>query len=486
MPDVNKEVALSEIRVRFAPSPTGYLHIGGLRTALYDFLFARSLGGKCILRIEDTDRNRLVEGAVENLIQSLEKLDLHFDEGPSIGGDYAPYTQSERLELYRSEAERLLQSGHAYRCFCTPETLAEMRTKQQDAKEFVKYDRRCLSLSQEQIKAKLQAEEAYVLRLKMPDDYKFVFDDLIRGTVQMDASQSDDQVLLKSDGFPTYHLAAVVDDHYMKISHVIRGEEWLSSTPKHIWLNQCLGWEAPKWVHLPLILNQDRSKLSKRMNDVSVESYLQKGYLKEALINFIALLGWHPADDREIYSLKELCNIFSLDRVSKAGAVFDLTKLDWMNGHYLKELPLKTIVKRSLPYFETAEIKVEDKNKLDRMVDAARQRSNLLAQIPQYCRMFIETPTLEGKDLQSIKNDDAQKVISWFAKNLPSHFPLNDAKVDALVKEALAATGLKAKAFYTPLRLALIGQAHGPDMPSTFAILGDSEALERIQAALEL
>jgi nondiscriminating glutamyl-tRNA synthetase len=477
---------LSQIRVRFAPSPTGYLHIGGLRTALYDYLFARSLGGKCILRIEDTDQSRLVEGAVENLIKSLEQLDLHFDEGPSIGGDYGPYIQSQRLELYHQEAQRLLHSGHAYHCFCTPETLAEMRQQQQEAKQFVKYDRRCLALSEEQVQAKLAAGEPHVLRLKMPDDHEFVVEDIIRGTVQIDASQSDDQVLVKSDGFPTYHLAAVVDDHYMQISHVIRGEEWLSSTPKHIWLYQCLGWEVPQWVHLPLILNQDRSKLSKRMNDVSVESYLQKGYLKEALINFIALLGWHPADDREFYTLEELCQIFSLDRVSKAGAVFDLTKLDWMNGSYLKELPLETIVERSLPYFESAGLKVPEKDKFHRMVEVARQRSNLLAEIPEYCRMFLETPNLQDKDLQNIQKEDAKQVLSWFATNLPAHFPLDDGKVDSLVKEALAATGLKAKAFYTPLRLAMLGQAHGPDLPSTFAILGDSEALARIQAALKL
>ena len=477
---------MSQIRVRFAPSPTGYLHIGGLRTALYDYLFARSRGGKCILRIEDTDQSRLVEGAVENLINSLKQLDLHFDEGPGIGGDYGPYIQSQRLQLYHREAQRLLESGHAYHCFCTPETLAEMRQQQQEAKQFVKYDRRCLALSEEQVQAKLEAGEPHVLRLKMPDDHEFVVEDIIRGTVQIDASQSDDQVLVKSDGFPTYHLAAVVDDHYMKISHVIRGEEWLSSTPKHICLYECLGWEAPKWVHLPLILNQDRSKLSKRMNDVSVESYLQKGYLKEALINFIALLGWHSADDREFYTLDELCQAFTLERVSKAGAVFDLTKLDWMNGTYLKELPLETIVERSLPYFESAGLQVPDRDKLHRMVEVARQRSNLLADIPQYCRMFLETPKLQDKDLQNIQKEEAKRVLSWFASNLQAHLPLDDEKVDALVKEALAATGLKAKAFYTPLRLALIGQAHGPDLPNTFAILGDTEAQARIQVALEL
>ncbi|MGC9362703.1 MAG: glutamate--tRNA ligase, partial [Candidatus Syntrophosphaera sp.] len=250
---------MTDIRVRFAPSPTGYLHIGGLRTALYDYLFARSAGGKFILRIEDTDRSRFVEGAIENLIDSLQKLGLDFDEGPGVGGDFGPYVQSGRLPLYQEVARRLLSSGHAYPCFCTPETLAQMRQEQQERGEFVKYDRRCLNLSQEEVEARLAANEPHVIRLRMPDDHVFKFDDLIRGHVEMQSSQSDDQVLVKSDGFPTYHLAAVVDDHYMEISHVIRGEEWLSSTPKHIWLYECLGWDAPQWVHLPLILNTDRS-----------------------------------------------------------------------------------------------------------------------------------------------------------------------------------------------------------------------------------
>jgi len=297
---------MTETRVRFAPSPTGYLHIGGLRTALYDYLFARNTHGKCILRIEDTDQSREVQGAAASLVSTLHSLGIDFDESPQAGGNYGPYIQSQRLKLYRKHAAELLQTGHAYHCFCSTETLSQMREEQQAKGEFVKYDRRCLTLSQDEIEAKLKAGETYVIRLKMPDEHRFAFDDEVRGHVEIESSQSDDQVLIKSDGFPTYHLAATVDDHYMQISHVIRGEEWLSSTPKHLWLYECLGWQPPKWVHLPLILNTDRSKLSKRMNDVSVESYLDKGYLKEALLNFVALLGWHSADDRELYSLEDL------------------------------------------------------------------------------------------------------------------------------------------------------------------------------------
>lgn len=476
---------MNPVRVRFAPSPTGFLHIGGLRTALYDFLFARHSGGTFILRIEDTDRNRLVEGAVENLIASLQRLGLDIDEGPGLGGDFGPYVQSERLELYHREAQRLLDSGHAYHCFCTPQTLSQMREEQQRKGEFVKYDRRCRNLPPAEVQARLAQNEPHVVRLKMPDNRIFGFDDLIRGHVEMDAAQSDDQVLIKSDGFPTYHLAAVVDDHHMQISHVIRGEEWLSSTPKHIWLHECLGWQTPLWVHLPLILNPDRSKLSKRMNDVSVESYLQKGYLKEALLNFVALLGWHGADDRETFSLEELCAEFSLERVSKSGAVFDLTKLDWMNGWYLRNLPLEEVVERSLPWFEEEKLPLPDSATLARIVAAARERCTLLPEIAQYAKMFLRPAELSAADLALLDAGDSRKVLRWFQNQLPAEGEIDAASLDALVKNGMNELGLKGKAYYTPLRLALIHQAHGPELHTTFAILGLKEVQLRLAEALQ-
>lgn len=476
---------MKPVRVRFAPSPTGFLHIGGLRTALYDFLFARNQGGKFILRIEDTDQSREVAGAVENLISSLHQLGIDFDEGPGLGGPYEPYIQSERLQLYHQHAQQLVDCGHAYHCFCTPETLTEMREQQQAKGEFVKYDRRCLSLSREEISNRLQAGEKHVIRLKMPDNRRFVFQDIIRGQVEMDSSQSDDQVLIKSDGFPTYHLAATVDDHYMQISHVIRGEEWLSSTPKHLWLYECLGWKAPLWVHLPLILNADRSKLSKRMNDVSVQSYLAKGYLKEALVNFVALLGWHSAEDRELYSLAELAEAFSLERVNKAGAVFDLTKLDWMNGHYLRNLPLETIAERSKPYFEAANIDTGDIEKFHRVLTAARERCTLLPELVEYSRMFYAEIQLNEEDQALLKTESSQRVIKWFADALAAQTDWPAEALNALAKTGIAELQVKAKDFYTPLRLALIGQPHGPDLPTTLAILGLEESIWRLQTVLK-
>ena len=474
------------IRVRFAPSPTGYLHIGGLRTALYNYLFARHTGGTFILRIEDTDRTRIVPDAMENLIHTLQKLDITFDEGPIIGGNYGPYIQSERLDLYKKEAQKLLDAGFAYRCFCTPETLAQMRAEQQAKGEFVKYDRRCLNLTPAEIEAKLAKGEPYVLRLKMPETRTFRFNDIIRGEVEMDSAQSDDQVLIKSDGYPTYHLASVVDDHYMDISYVIRGEEWLSSMPKHLWLYECFGWTPPQWVHLPLILNPDRTKLSKRMNDVAVEDYLERGYLKEAIINFVALLGWHSADNREIFSLEELCQEFTLERVNKSGAIFDLNKLNWMNGWYLRNLPLDTIVERSKPYFEKEHLAIPDTGKLTKIVATARERCTLLSDLVQYSKMFLCPQPLSTESLDFLKKEDSRKVLSWFQSHLPSGGDIDAEQLNQLVQQGIKDLGFKGKAFYKPLYLALLHQDHGPELPAIFSILGLKEVHHRIQEVLQL
>ena len=474
------------VRVRFAPSPTGYLHIGGLRTALYNYLFARHTGGTFILRIEDTDRTRIVPDAMENLIHTLQKLDITFDEGPIIGGNYGPYIQSERLDLYRKEAQKLLDAGFAYRCFCTPETLAQMRAEQQAKGEFVKYDRRCLNLTPAEIEAKLAKGEPYVLRLKMPETRTFRFNDIIRGEVEMDSAQSDDQVLIKSDGYPTYHLASVVDDHYMDISYVIRGEEWLSSMPKHLWLYECFGWTPPQWVHLPLILNPDRTKLSKRMNDVAVEDYLERGYLKEAIINFVALLGWHSADNREIFSLEELCQEFTLERVNKSGAIFDLNKLNWMNGWYLRNLPLDTIVERSKPYFEKEHLAIPDSDKLTKIVATARERCTLLSDLVQYSKMFLCPQPLSTESLDFLKKEDSRKVLSWFQSHLPSGGDIDAEQLNQLVQQGIKDLGFKGKAFYKPLYLALLHQDHGPELPAIFSILGLKEVHNRIQEVLQL
>lgn len=408
------------IRTRFAPSPTGYLHIGGLRTALYTWLLAKHSGGECVLRIEDTDQTRFVPGATESFIRSLNNMGLEFDEGPIAEagttapegshdlshlkqiGDKGPYIQSQRTAIYQKHAAELIEKSHAYYCFCTPEELDEMRAQQTAAKLAPMYDRRCLKLTPEQVKTNLEAGKAHVIRLKMPRDQKIEFTDLIRGKVSFMGNQVDDQVLIKSDGLPTYHLANVVDDHLMEITHVTRAEEWLASTPKHLVMYQAFGWEAPAYAHLPLILNADRSKLSKRQNDVSVESYLARDYLKEAILNFIALLGWHPGKgiEQEIFSLEDLIKAFTIEGVNKSGAVFSLEKLDWFNLIWNKKLlfaQLEKIAKNLDPAVTIDQLKHEEKvfhfASPENLEKFNTERANLLFQkVENYLNHYAEKP----------------------------------------------------------------------------------------------
>jgi glutamyl-tRNA synthetase len=477
---------MNAVRVRFAPSPTGFLHIGGLRTALYDYLFAKKNKGTLILRIEDTDQNRKVDGAVENLLDTFKKLGIDFDEGPMIGGNYGPYYQSQRLNLYHKYADELIKQGLAYHCFCTAETLETMRKDLQAKKLFPKYDRRCLNLSENEVQQRIARGDKFVIRLRMPDDRVFQINDEIRGLVEIDTSQLDDQVIIKSDGFPTYHLASVVDDHLMEISHVIRGEEWLSSTPKHIYLYECFKWTEPKWVHLPLILNPDRSKLSKRMNDVAVDSYLTKGYLKEALLNFVALLGWHGADDRELYSLSELFNEFSLERVNKAGAVFDLTKLDWMNGQYIRSLPLELIADLCKPYFHSRGINVTDEQKYLKVIAVARNYATLLPDVLEYSLQYYMEPELEKLQVNLSRYSAAHDVISMFLSKLSDTDITDNDAIKEIVNHCSSTLGLKGKDIYHPLRLSLFYTESGPEIPIIINVLGIQESKKRLQTALKL
>src|SRR3989339_136513 len=330
--------------VRFAPSPTGYLHIGGLRTALYNYLFARHNKGKFLLRIEDTDRTRYVEGAIEKLIEVLKWCNLEYDNIPII--------QSQRLDIYKKYVDELLQKDFAYRCFCTSERLEEMRKNQIAKKQPPKYDRCCKDITKEESE-KMAKEKTFTVRMKMPSE-EIIFNDVIRGDVKFHGSLIDDQIILKTDGYPTYHLANVVDDHLMDVTHVIRGEEWLSSTPKHIILYKYFGWTPPVFAHLPLLLNSDKSKLSKRQGDVAVEDYRDKGYLQEALLNYIALLGWSTEDSQQIFTKENLIEKFSLERCGKSGAIFDIQKLIWMNGEYIRKLSIDELTNRAIPFIQKA------------------------------------------------------------------------------------------------------------------------------------
>ena len=349
------------VRLRFAPSPTGYLHVGGLRTALFCWFYVRQQGGKFIFRLEDTDQKRLVEGAENDLIRMLEWAGIDLDEGPGIGGESGPYRQSERIEIYSRHVRKLLDDENAYHCFCSAERLEKLKAGQRAKGDTPRYDGFCRRLSKAEVSRRLGEGDQHVVRMKVPEiPETLVLDDLIRGSVSIETSQTEDQVLVKSDGFPTYHLAVVVDDHLMNITHVVRGEEWLSSFPKHLLLYRFLGWDPPRFAHLPLILNPDKSKLSKRQGDVAVEDFRSQGYLPEALVNFISLLGWSPAQDQELFSLSELLEEFSFERVNKSGAVFDREKLNWMNQQYIQNLNLEDFHQRLLPFLAETTYAGED------------------------------------------------------------------------------------------------------------------------------
>ncbi|MCD6101592.1 MAG: glutamate--tRNA ligase [Candidatus Cloacimonetes bacterium] len=470
-----------EVRVRFAPSPTGFLHVGGLRTALFNYLFARKNNGKFILRIEDTDRKRYIPGALEKLISTLKAIGLAYDEGPDIEGSYSPYVQSKRINIYKKYAQILLNSGNAYYCFCSEERLKKLREEQRKRKLNPVYDGKCRNLSTEEVKEKLKKKIPYVIRLKFPKKGTTVFYDKIHGRVEVDNSLVDDQILIKSDGFPTYHLANVVDDHLMKITHIIRGEEWLSSVPKHIFLYKSFGWEVPKFVHLPLLLNPDRSKLSKRQGDVAVESYLEKGYLPEALINFIALLGWHSADDKEIYSLKELEKNFSLRRINKSGAVFDIEKLNWMNGHYLRSMDIKYVGEKAKPFFEKAGININDNEKYLKVIDISRKRVPTLSQLVEFAKKFYFDLEFTEEYRAIIAEENSQRIYSYWIKKLKKQENWSEDEINLLIKKTMEDLGVKGKELYFPLRLALFGSCTGPELPTIIEILGREETVKRLE-----
>ncbi|MDO8617583.1 MAG: glutamate--tRNA ligase [Candidatus Uhrbacteria bacterium] len=485
------------MRTRMAPSPTGDMHIGTLRTALYSYFLARQSNGQFIIRIEDTDRERLVLGTLESLLKTFQTLGLDHDEGPvlrsdgTLGekGDCGPYIQSERLSLYKKYAEQLVQSGHAYCCFCTEERLTKMRADQIASKQPPKYDRLCLKLSTEEVQSKLNQGELYVIRMKIPEgESKFI--DAIRGEILFQNTEVDDQVLIKSDGFPTYHLAVVVDDHLMNITHVLRGEEWISSTPKQIILHQMLNWEMPVYAHVPLILNPDKTKLSKRKGDVSVESYLKKGYLPQALINFLALLGWNPTANREIFPCSELVELFDLSKVNKSGAVMNMEKLNWMNAQYLKMMPEKEYLALCQPWLDTLPITHYALPDIDRACLLVRDRVQILSELPQLIGFLFE-PSLEYDASlllwKTQTKEDAKErltiVREFLNKRLTDQFSLI-ADLDQTIRSLIVERGWQNGDTLWPLRVALSGQKQSPGPFELLVAYGKERALERIDQAL--
>ncbi|KKT22616.1 MAG: Glutamate-tRNA ligase [Parcubacteria group bacterium GW2011_GWE1_43_8] len=479
------------VRVRFAPSPTGELHLGSARTALYNYLFAKKNDGKFIMRLEDTDQERLVEGSLKRMLEGLTWLGLTWDEGPDIGGPYVPYIQSERLPIYKKQADELINRGGAYYCFCSAQRLEVLRRVQEAEKQITKYDRACLNLKPEEIKAKLEAKLPYIVRLKIPAG-QTIFNDLIRGQIKVDNTSLDDSVLLKSDGFPTYHLANVVDDHLMEITHVIRGEEWLPSTPKHLLIYQGFGWSTPEFAHLPNVLNEKKTKLSKRKDGeaVWVQTYQAQGYLPEAMVNYLAFLGWHPKDDREFFTLADLTKEFDLSRAQKAGAIFNLAKLNWLNSSYLRHLPVSELDNLLKPYYEEM---CASYNQAPRdtgaLTELMRDRLITLASIKEHASWFFR-PQVElnteiiipknstpEKTLHAIKSAHhvLQRLTSWTSQEIK----------DAL--EVLVRPGtFSRRDILWPVRLALTGEKESPDVFGVAWVLGQKETLTRLAQAESL
>lgn len=481
------------VRTRFAPSPTGYLHVGGYRTALYGFYVARQNKGDFLLRIEDTDQEREVPGAAEALVRVFGRMGITFDEGPTLNavgaleekGAKGPYTQSKRLDLYKKYAAQLVEAGHAYRCFCTRERLEEVRKIQETSKQPMKYDRHCLKLSAEESAARATGEP-HVIRVRMPDAGVTETQDVIRGTVRFPNQDQEDFIALKTDGFPTYHLASVVDDHLMEISHVIRAEEWLSSLPKHYRLYEAFGWDKPTFAHLPLILNPDKSKLSKRQGDVAVEDYLAKGYLPEALENFLSLIGYNPKGDQEIYTREEMISLFDLSKVNSAGGVFNLEKLDWMNQQYIQKKDPKDLADLCRPFLT----KPVDTALLEKICVVERNRLVKLADINASVESFTVLPEFDATLLVWKKADaeDAIRSLQIVAKlfdELPESAFDDIKKLETEVLGYIAANGLKNGNVLWPTRVALSGRAMSPGPFEIAFVLGKKETLKRLDAGLK-
>jgi glutamyl-tRNA synthetase len=485
-------VLAEAVRVRFAPSPTGLPHIGNIRTALFNWLFARHYGGKFIVRVEDTDQDRLVPGAVAAVLDSLRWLHLDWDEGPRVGGPFAPYLQSERLDIYQRMAEHLIGKGRAYRCYCTENRLKQMREEQLRLKKGFGYDRRCRHLDPGERRVLEAGGGPPVVRFAMPVSGATKVRDIIHGDVEWQNELLDDFILLKSDGFPTYHLAVVVDDHLMEISHVLRAEEWLPSTPRHLQIYQALGFTPPQFGHLPMILGPDRSKLSKRHGATALLEYSDGGFLPEAVANFLLLLGWSLDDKTEIMDPEAAIESFSLERVSRSAAIFDHEKLIWMNGVYIRQLSVEELADRLLPFLEQdlpPDVLPVNRDYLLRIVPLIQQRTKLLSDAANLTSYFFRAEA--GYDPLSLvqKGMDRESALAALAaagEDLAKAARFEHQAMEESLRAVAARLGLSARQFFGTLRVAATGREATPPLFETMEVLGRAQVLERVESAIEL
>jgi glutamyl-tRNA synthetase len=482
----------SPIRVRFAPSPTGYLHVGGARTALFNYLFAKHHGGVFIVRIEDTDQSRFQQGALEEIYKSLEWLGLAWDEGPGKEGAHGPYIQSQRCALYKEYADKLLSEGKAYRCFCSAERLAQVRLEREKNKLATGYDRFCRDIPEAKQRELADSGAPFVVRFKIPLDRKVIFSDEIRGPIEYSTDVLDDLVLLKSDGFPTYHLANVVDDHCMEISHVLRGDEWIASTPRHVLLYEAFGWQAPAFAHMPVILAEGGGKLSKRKGAASVMDYKRAGFLPEALFNFLALLGWSPGegDMREKMTRAELIEAFSLKHISPKAAVFDEKKLDWMNGKYLEETAPGLLVADVASLLKEKNIVANgasiDQAYLTTVISMLKGRSKRIVDIVESAAYFFNDPeAYEEKAERKYFSKDSAGYLKSIVEKIKTLDGFSQSMIENAYAEIAASAGIMVAALIHPTRLAISGVSFGPGLFELMEVLGKEAVVRRIEKAIK-
>ncbi len=480
------------VKVRFAPSPTGPLHIGGARSALFNYLYAAGRGGKFILRIEDTDLERSSSESERDIIDALRWLGISWNEGIEVGGDHGPYRQTERLDTYREYTSKLLEAGQAYLCYCTEEELEAERQELISRGDTPRYLGRCRSLTEEQRQALEKEGRKPVVRFKVPEGEQIIINDLVRGKVVFDSDGIGDYIIVKSDGIPTYNYAVVIDDVLMEITHVVRGEEHLSNTPRQVLIYQALGMKAPDFAHISLILNTEGRKMSKRDGDTAVIDYYNKGYLPQAVVNFIALLGWSPSGEQEFFTMEELKRDFSLDKVSKSPAVFDLNKLNHINAHYLKQTPDEELVDLVLPFlkdkglFSKKDLTDAERQWISGFIGAIKEKINSLNEVKDYIHYFwgteVDEPDEEGKEI--LRAETVPAVLTLFVQKVMAAGLLDSAAAKSILKEITKELNLKGKDVFMPIRIALTGQMHGPDLDRITALLGKDNVKVRLEKAI--
>ena len=469
-------------RTRFAPSPTGFMHIGNLRTAIFEYLVAKHSGGEFILRIEDTDQNRKVDGAIDFIYNTLKLCNMDIDEGPNNEGNYGPYIQSERLDINKKYATELVASGHAYRCFCTEETLTQMREEADKKKIPFMYDGRCSHLSEEEINAKLAAGVPYVIRQKMPKYGVSIVHDVVYGDIRVENKVLEDQILLKSDGYPTYNFANVIDDHLMEVTHVIRGNEYLAQTPKYNLLYEAFGWNPPTYIHVPMVLGEDGNKLSKRNGDASFMDLYNDGYLPEAIVNYLVLLGWSPKENKEVYSMDELIESFDMSRISKSPSNYDIKKLKWFNAKYIKMLSDEDYLKFIKPFL-TLDVTGKSEEWINKLLLIYKDHLSFGKEINDLVTIFFnDNINISEENKVFLESDEnIPLVISTYREELEKISDWNTENIANVINVVKDRTGVKGKLLYMPIRIKISGVEHGPELPEEIYLIGKEKVLERLK-----